>query len=272
MATAQPAAPPRRGSGMRVDWNKVPDTASLISGTYNVRIEKMWEATTGNNKACWKVSLKVLPHDATKRMTNKVHQNTFVIGNDEDPMARDQDTVNDAIGTQMMKKMFKAAGVKLESEIRFSARASIGKSLTIVGVLPDKPGPNQTRAFFNVNEWLPLGKREPMIDVKTAANGGDEETVSGNGRPRRAAPTAAPADEPEDEAAAEVEADAEADTGTEVAEPGDEPEEQEAAEEEPEPPKKAAAAKGVKEATVVCGMCEKPIARSKYAAHVQTCG
>jgi len=275
MAAPQAQQPPRRGSGMMVDWNKVPDTSGLVSGTYNVRIEKLFESTTGGGKACWKANLKVLPHASTKRMNNRVHTNTFTIGNDDDPMALEPDTINDAFGTRDMKHMFKAAQVKLESRMALTARAAIGKTLTIVGVLPKTPGKGQSRVFFNITEWLPLGKKEPCIDVETT----DEEVVAAsNGKPRRGAPAAEP------EAEAEEGMEAEGEAGEAVEEPGDEEPEVEAdagegADDEPEaeaapPPRatKAAAAKaGAKEGTITCGMCEKPIARSKYKDHVPNC-
>src|SRR5216684_430513 len=180
----------RRGSGMEVDWDRVPDSAGLPGGVYNVRIEALTEGTTGGGKACWIGTHKVLSHPNTKKYAGRTNRTWYVIGSDDDPMATDVETINDAMGTGMLKRMFKAAGVPLQRKLALTCKGAIGKQLSIIGQFKRD---NNGVWRFNITDYIVLGKREPEVFPVPEGAGGDNDarTASSNGRVshRQAAPS-----------------------------------------------------------------------------------
>jgi hypothetical protein len=92
------------------DWDGIPDDNVLFGGNYRMRVQEVDDVVTSTGKRMLKVRFVVEEPDMFANMS---HFENYVVGTEENPMG----LANGSMGTQQLKKLFKASQVPRSNNI-----------------------------------------------------------------------------------------------------------------------------------------------------------
>lgn len=230
--------------GRSVNFDAVPDSNIVPEGVYVVSIETFEETASQQGKLMYNARLEIIePAD----LAGMGIFETFVIGNDDDPDASNEDTWVKSIGCQRMKKMLKCANVPLDTDMDNVVAAALQQQLSVSVVQQVDDGKRDARYKGNVrnriSQFYPLGTKEAGITAPaTTAAPAAKPPVAAVAKPAVAKP-AAPAV-------------ARTPVAGVLSKPAG-------------APKPAVSKAPVKAAVVHCTICDTDVARDEFADHVE---
>lgn len=157
--------------GRQVNWDDVPDSTILPQNIYEAQIESVTEKQSKQGRLMYQVVYRIVggAYDGTPLY------DYFSIGTEDDPNGDDPETWKASFGVRRMKRMIRAAGVALSSDVDESLMAATGQHLMLTVDQETDDGsrdPKYKGAVRNrIAAVYPMGEREaPAAPAAKAAS------------------------------------------------------------------------------------------------------
>lgn len=173
--------------GVQINWEDVSDYSTLPHDLYDMAIPSVELVFTRTNKLMAVVQFEVLAPEALK---GRQTRGWYVLGTDEDPDGQDPREVIKSPGIRGLKKLIKACGQPLDSDIEIACGSIIGQQCTVLVTLEKD---NQDRPTNRVSAFFPVGEQIPgSLSNDAAASLPKSNGAAGAPRPVTVAPAATP--------------------------------------------------------------------------------
>jgi hypothetical protein len=171
----------------QLNWDAIPDKVNLEAGNYRMKIVSIKELEPLGEQAPQLTYLCTFEVDEPVEHRGEMHFERFRIGDENDPMAEDENTWRRSMGAKNMKKMLKEAQCVLLDTDEATYEAAKGQVLIVkivktmgkAGTQNEGQEFSNSRGYFSINspEALSVGKvvASPGMVSGSAANVGTQE-------------------------------------------------------------------------------------------------